>query len=118
MSSIYSAMQSANQFDALAVYNYFLRIMWQKEVRSKIDDINTQLKTMPNPLGVVSNPEYFTKIIQSICGTCYSFRETVESIATLQSYVDSSKTVFEKTFQTKVQEINELVSTFNTFLTV
>lgn len=73
---------------------------------------------MPNPLGVVSNPEYFTKIIQSICGTCYSSRETVESIATLQSYVDSSKTVFEKTFQTKVQEINELVSTFNTFLTV
>lgn len=73
---------------------------------------------MPNPLGVVSNPEYFTKIVQSICGMCCSFCKILESIATLQSYVDSSKTVYEKTFQTKVQEINELVSTFNTFLTV
>lgn len=73
---------------------------------------------MPNPLGAVSNPEYFNKIVQSICGKYCYFCKIEESISTLQSYVDSSKAVFEKTLQTKVKEINELVSTFNALLTV
>lgn len=73
---------------------------------------------MPNPLGVVSNPEYFSKIVQSICGMCHLFCERVESLTTLQGYVDSSKAVYEKTINTKVQEINELVSSFNALLLV
>ena len=73
---------------------------------------------MPNPLGVVSNPEYFSKIVQSICGRCHLFCEIVESLTTLQGYVDSSKAVYEKTINTKVQEINELVSSFNALLLV
>lgn len=37
MSSIYSAMQSANQFDALAVYNYFsLELYGRKRLEAKL----------------------------------------------------------------------------------
>ena len=96
MSSIYDAIQSANQFESLT-----------KEISSKLAEVNDKLKSAQYPIGSVCDPNYFDDMINTIH----------RYIQSLQSLIDNSTSVFEKTLQTKVRESDELVSQFNTLLT-